>query len=88
MKKETTFGMRFVHLQTDELDERCRQRLNEELGIDDESIEVIMNLRSQVISLQQRMREVESMLETYQSGYNSRLIKYRQVFYEADWEDG
>ena len=87
MKKETTFGMRFVHLQTDELDERCRQRLNEELGIDDESIEVIMNLRSQVISLQQRMREVESMLETYQSGYNSRLIKYRQVFYEADWED-
>lgn len=87
MKKETTFGMRFVRIQTDELDERCRQRLNEELEIDDESIDVIMNLRSQVIALQQRLRDMESMLETYQAGYNSRLIKYRQIFYEADWED-
>lgn len=87
MKKETTFGMRFVRIQTDELDERCRQRLNEELEIDDESIDVIMNLRSQVITLQQRLRDMESMLQTYQAGYNSRLIKYRQIFYEADWED-
>ena len=84
MKKETELGIRFIHLQTDE---RCRQRLSEELEMDDESIEVIMNLRSQVIALQQRLREMESMLETYQAGYNSRLIKYRQVFYEADWED-
>jgi len=88
MKKETTFGMRFIRLQADELDERCRQRLNEELGIDDESVEVIMNLRSQVIALQERLRELESVLETYQAGHNSRFIKYRQVFYEADWEDG
>ena len=72
---------------TNEVDECCRERLHEELEMDDESIEVIMNLRSQVIALQERMRELESMLEMYQSGYNSRLIKYRQVFYEADWED-
>jgi len=84
MKKETELEIRFIRLQTDE---RCRQRLSEELEMDEESIEVIMNLRSQVIALQQRLREMESMLETYQSGYNSRLIKYRQVFYEADWED-
>jgi hypothetical protein len=87
MKKEASLGMRFIRLQTDELDERCRQRLREELEMDEESIDVIMNLRSQVIALQQRMKELESMLETYQSGYNSRLIKYRHVFYEADWED-
>jgi hypothetical protein len=87
MKKETALGLRFIRLQTDELDEHCRKRLNEELGMDEESIEVVMNLRNQVIALQQRLRELESMLETYQSGYNSRLIKYRQVFYEADWED-
>jgi hypothetical protein len=87
MKKETELGMRFIRLHAEELDERCRHRLTEELGIDEESIEVIMNLRSQVIALQQRLSEMESMLETYQAGYNSRLIKYRQVFYEADWED-
>ena len=84
MKKETALGLRFIRLQTDE---HCRKRLNEELGMDEESIEVVMNLRNQVIALQQRLRDLESMLETYQSGYNSRLIKYRQVFYEADWED-
>lgn len=84
MKKETELEIRFIRLQTDE---RCRQRLHEELEMDEESIDVIMNLRSQVIALQQRMRELESMLETYQAGYNSRLIKYREVVYEADWED-
>lgn len=87
MKKETEPGMRLIRIHTDELDEHCRHRLNEELGLDEESIEVIMNLRSQVIALQQRLRELESVLGTYQAGYNSRLIKYRQVFYEADWED-
>ena len=87
MKNKTDLGMRFIRLITDQLDERCRQRLNEDLGMDEESIEVIMNLRSQVVALQQRLREMESMLESYQSGYNSRLIKYRQVFYEAEWED-
>ena len=87
MKKETELGMRFIRLITDQLDKRCRQRLNEDLGMDDESIEVIMNLRSQVIALQERLKEMESMLETYQAGNNSRLIQYRQVFYEADWED-
>jgi len=87
MRKEAESRVRFIHLRTDEPNERCRQRLNEELGIDDESIEVIMNLRDQVIALQERMRELESMLETYQAGYNSRLIRYREVSYEADWED-
>lgn len=87
MKNETEFGISFIRLITDQLDERCRQRLNKELGMDDDSIEIIMNLRSQVIALQKRLREMESMLESYQTGYNSRLIKYRQVFYEADWED-
>ena len=87
MRKEAESNVRFIRLITDELDQRRRQRLNEELEMDDESIEVIMNLRRQVISLQERLRELESMLETYQAGYNSRLIKYREVFYEADWED-
>lgn len=87
MNNKTETEVRFIRIRKDDLDERCRQRLNEALGMDEESIEVIMNLRSQVIALQERLRELESMMETYQSGYNSRLIKYRQVFFEADWED-
>jgi CBS domain containing-hemolysin-like protein len=87
MRNETESRVRFIRLRTSELDERCRQRLYEEFEMDEESVDVIMNLRSQVIALQERLREMEAMLETYQTGYNSRLIKYREVFYEADWED-
>ena len=87
MRKQLESNVRFIRRRTDDLDERCRQRLLEELGMDEDAIEVVMNLRSQVIALQQRLRELESMLETYQSGYISRLIGYREVFYEADWED-
>jgi hypothetical protein len=87
MNKQTETELRLIRRLTDELEARCRQRLNEELGVDEESIEVVMNLRHQVIALQDRLKELESALETYRSGYSSRLIKYRQVFYEADWED-
>jgi predicted nuclease with TOPRIM domain len=87
MNNKTETEVRFIRIRKDDRDERCRQRLNEALGMDEESIEVIMNLRSQVTALQERLRELESMMETYQSGYNSRLIQYQQVFFEADWED-
>ena len=67
--------------------ERCCQRLKEDLGLDDEAIEVILNLRNQVTVLQTRLHWLESTLEIYQTGYGSRLTSYRQLFYEADWED-
>jgi len=67
--------------------ERCCQRLKEDLGLDDEAIEVILNLRNQVTVLQARLRQLESTVEIYQTGYGSRLTSYRQVFYEADWDD-
>ena len=87
MNKQTETGMKLIRHLTDELEERCRRRLNQELGMDEESIEIIMNLRHQVIALQDRLQELESALETYRFGYSARLLKFRQVFYEADWED-
>ena len=67
--------------------ERCCQRLKEDLGLDEEAVEVILSLRNQVTVLQARLHRLESTLEIYQTGYGSRLTSYRQVFYEADWED-
>jgi len=67
--------------------ERCCQRLKEDLGLDEEAVEVILNLRNQVTVLQARLHRLESTVEIYQTGYGSRLTSYRQVFYEADWED-
>jgi hypothetical protein len=67
--------------------ERCCQRLKEDLGLDEEAVEVILNLRNQVTALQARLHQLESTLEIYETGYGSRVTSYRQVFYEADWED-
>jgi hypothetical protein len=67
--------------------ERCCQRLKEDLGLDDEAIEVILNLRNQVTILQARLRRLESTLEIYEVWRGARLTRYREVFQEADSED-
>ena len=67
--------------------ERCHQRLKEDLGLDDDSIEVILNLRNQVTLLQARLRSLESTLEIYEVRREARLTRYREVVEEADWED-
>ena len=48
------------------MDERNRRRLKKDLGMNDEAVEVIMNLRSQVIALQRQIHELETLVETYQ----------------------
>jgi len=67
--------------------ERCSQRLKEDLGLDDEALEVILNLRNQVTALQTRLRTLEADINIYESSYGSRMTRYRQVFYEAEWEE-
>lgn len=67
--------------------ERCLQRLKEDLGLDDEALEVILNLRNKVTVLQARLRTLETTMEIYESEHGSRLTRYRQVVYEAAWEE-
>ena len=67
--------------------DRYRQRLKDDLGLDDEAVEIIVNLRNQVLILQTRLRTLESTLEIHQVRHSIRLTKYREVFQEADWED-
>jgi len=67
--------------------ERYCQRLKDELGMDDESVEIIVSLRNQVMVLQARLRTLESTLEIHQVRHSTRLTRYREVFQEADWED-
>jgi hypothetical protein len=75
-------------LQPDEAaHDRYCQRLKEDLGLDDETVEIIGNLRNQVMILQTRLRTLESTLEIYQVRRRTRLTRYREIFQEADWED-
>lgn len=67
--------------------ERCLERLKEDLGLDEEALEVILNLRNQLALLQSRLRTLETSVEVYESESGSRLTRYRQVFYEAEWEE-
>lgn len=67
--------------------ERCLNRLKEDLGLDDEALEVILNLRNKVTVLQARLRTLETTMEIYESEHGSRLTRYRQVVYEAAWEE-
>ena len=80
--KETYF--RYLAEQTEP---RCRQRLRQDLGLSDKALEVIMHLRRQLISAQARLREVETELEIQRTGQSVRLARYREVSYEAMWQD-
>jgi hypothetical protein len=73
--------------QVEQIEWRCRQRLKKDLGLSDEALEVILNLRRQLISAQARLREVEAELEIRRTGQSARLARYRQVSYEALWQD-
>ena len=67
--------------------DRYCQRLKEDLGLNDEAVEIIVNLRNQVMLLQTRVRTLETTLEIHQEGRRTRLTRYREVLQEADWED-
>ena len=67
--------------------DRYYQRLKEDLGVEDEAVEIIVNLRNQVMILQTRLRTLESTLEIHQVRHTTRLTGYREVFQAADWED-
>jgi hypothetical protein len=67
--------------------DRYCQRLKDDLGMDDEAVEIIVNLRNQVMILQTRLRTLESTLEIHQVRHTTRITGYREVFQEADWED-
>jgi hypothetical protein len=71
----------------EQIELRGRQRLKRDLGLSDEAIEVIMNLRHQLLSVQARLREVETELEIQRTGQSARLARYRQVSYDVVWQD-
>ena len=64
---------------------RCQRRLKNELGVDEAAAETILHLRSQVIELQSRVRQLEAELTAHNDSQQLRLARYRKVYYEATW---
>lgn len=57
----------------------------DDLGVDETAAETILHLRSQVIELQSRIRQMEFELNTQYTGQQLRLARYCEVYYEATW---
>jgi hypothetical protein len=64
-----------------------RRRMREVLGINGAGIEVILRLRSQVITLQARLHQLETELAMSQAGQYTRLMRHRETCFEASWEE-
>jgi len=67
--------------------ERFIQRLKEDLGLDEDAIEVVINLRNQVKGLQARVHTLETSMQFYEEHSGLRITRYRQVIVEAEWKE-
>jgi hypothetical protein len=59
----------------------------EELGIDEQDVDVILRLRQQVVTLQVQVRELETQLSTYRAERQIRIVHYRQSYSEPAWRE-
>ncbi len=76
---------RYHHHNYEEYEQRCRRRLQDDLGINPEGVEMIMQMRRQLLELQAQIQELEAELNMHVSNRDLRLSRYREVYYEATW---
>jgi hypothetical protein len=76
---------RYWYRPSEGFETRSQRRLQDDLGVDQAAVETILHLRSQVIALQSRIRELETELTAQDASQHMRLARYREVYYEATW---
>jgi hypothetical protein len=64
---------------------RSQRRLQNDLGVDEAAAEAILHLRGQIVELQSHIRQLEAELTVQNASQQSRLARYREVYYEAAW---
>lgn len=64
---------------------RSQRRMQADLGMDAGAAEAILRLRSQVVELQSRVRQLEAELAAQNAGQHMRLARYQEGYYEATW---
>ncbi len=65
---------------------RRTQRLREELGINEEGIEVVVRLLTQLEELKERLRLLEAELDRHARRRSARAARY-EVYLEASWRE-
>jgi hypothetical protein len=85
MIPKNPFSERYWYGPNEGYESRSQRRLQDDLGVDEAAAEAILRLRSQVIELQSRIRELEAELAAQRASQQMRLARYREVYYEATW---
>ncbi len=69
-------------------EDRSRRRLQETLGVNRAGVNTILHLRRQVLTLQNRVHELEVQLTSLENCYrNSLVTRYRETYVETSWRD-
>lgn len=69
----------------EDFEQRCRERLSAELEINDEGIEVVLQMRRQLVELQALVRRMEIELAAHHAALDVRLGGYQEEYFEAYW---
>jgi hypothetical protein len=85
MIPENTSSRRYWYRPSEGYESRSQRRLKKDLGVDEAAAEAILRLRSQVIELQSRIRQLQAELTVQSASQQMRLARYREVYYEATW---
>ena len=64
---------------------RCLRRIVDDLGVDEDTAETIVRLRSQIIKLQAENQRLETELAIHNTNQQIRLARYREVYYDVTW---
>lgn len=71
----------------DDYEDRCRKRLQKELGVNSAGADVILHMRRQILEMQERIRQMEAELISYRLRKETLLGHYQIEYYEAYWRD-
>jgi hypothetical protein len=85
MVPENTSPKRYWYDPYEDYESRSKRRLKDDLGVDEAAAETILRLRSQIIELQSRIRQLETELTIQNTIQHMRLAHYREVYFEATW---
>ncbi|MBN1438683.1 MAG: hypothetical protein JW929_04660 [Anaerolineales bacterium] len=85
MSPEKTSAESYWYGQSEGFESRCQRRLQDDLGVDEAAAEAILRLRSRVMELQARIRQMEAELTAQYASQQLRLLRYQEDYCEAAW---
>ena len=85
MKPDNSSQKRYTYGSYEGYELRCQRRLKTDLGVNASAADAILHLRSQVLELQSRLRQLEAELTAQSASQQLRLAHYHETYYEATW---